>query len=216
MKRRRTYGRGVTGRTRKILIGVTAAALAGGAFAVSTGVSGASETGSGAACAGIDRSMRETLDFMADQRAHPTAQTPAVLVNRQAVVDLLTVQARQAGCANAGPAAIKPTRTATKPTRTAASSAPAATAPAAGAGEVVCKGSTVTLSGEAGTAAAASSGTFPVGTVLKVTNLDNNRSITVRVTEPSGSCVLLNNAAFEQVREPGKFLIRRAVIERVG
>ncbi len=32
----------------------------------------------------------------------------------------------------------------------------------------------------------------------------------------SGSCVLLNNAAFEGVREPGKFLIRRAVIERIG
>jgi hypothetical protein len=52
--------------------------------------------------------------------------------------------------------------------------------------------------------------------VLKVTNLDNNASTTVEVTSVSGSCVLLNNAAFEQVREPGKFLIRRAVIERVG
>ncbi|MFC0530607.1 hypothetical protein [Phytohabitans kaempferiae] len=54
-----------------------------------------------------------------------------------------------------------------------------------------------------------------VGTRLKVTNLDNDKSITVRVTGPSGSCVLLNNAAFEKVREPGKFLIRRAVIEKV-
>ena len=44
----------------------------------------------------------------------------------------------------------------------------------------------------------------------------NKKAITVKVTSPSGSCVLLNNAAFEQVREPGKFLIRRAVIERVG
>ncbi|MEU9792810.1 hypothetical protein AB0E27_19650 [Streptomyces sparsogenes] len=42
------------------------------------------------------------------------------------------------------------------------------------------------------------------------------KSTTVTVTSPSGSCALLNNAAFEQVREPGKFLIRRAVIERVG
>jgi hypothetical protein len=87
--------------------------------------------------------------------------------------------------------------------------------PAAGGnGEVVCAGATVTLSGEAG-APAASSSQFPVGTQLKVTNLDNNKSITVGVTGPSGSCVLLNNAAFEQVREPGKFLIRRAVIEKV-
>ncbi|MEV5176338.1 hypothetical protein AB0L10_35785 [Streptomyces flaveolus] len=83
------------------------------------------------------------------------------------------------------------------------------------AGEQVCKGSTVTLSGEGG-APAASSNQFPAGTTLKVTNLDNDKSTTVKVTSVSGSCVLLNNAAFEQVREPGKFLIRRAVIEKVG
>ncbi|MER5873364.1 hypothetical protein [Streptomyces sp. NPDC002044] len=82
-------------------------------------------------------------------------------------------------------------------------------------GEVVCQGSTVTLSGEAG-APAASSGTFPVGTKLKVTNLDNARVTTVTVSGPSGSCVLLNDAAFETVREPGKNLIRRARVERVG
>ncbi|MGW1895540.1 hypothetical protein ACWCP6_35650 [Streptomyces sp. NPDC002004] len=82
-------------------------------------------------------------------------------------------------------------------------------------GEVVCPGSTVTLSGEGG-APGATSGQFPVGTLLKVTNLDNNKSITVPVTGPSGSCALLNNTAFEQVHEPGKNLIRRARIERVG
>ncbi|MER6616818.1 hypothetical protein ABT276_26330, partial [Streptomyces xantholiticus] len=85
----------------------------------------------------------------------------------------------------------------------------------AATGEVVCAGSTVTLSGEGG-APAASSGEFPVGTQLKVTNLDNNKSTTVEVTSVSGSCALLNNAAFEQVREAGKFLIRNARIERVG
>ncbi|MGV9422177.1 hypothetical protein ACWDO6_32440, partial [Streptomyces sp. NPDC003674] len=85
----------------------------------------------------------------------------------------------------------------------------------AAAGRQVCAGSTVTLSGEGG-APAASSSQFPAGTTLKVTNLDNNKSTTVKVTSVSGSCVLLNNAAFEQVREPGKFLIRRAVIEKVG
>ncbi|WSR23189.1 septal ring lytic transglycosylase RlpA family protein [Streptomyces sp. NBC_01205] len=105
--------------------------------------------------------------------------------------------------------------------------APAGAAGAAGAngaagvqvppatGDVVCPGSTVTLSGEGG-APAASSGTFPVGTKLKVTNLDNGQSTTVAVNGPSGSCVLLNNAAFDKVREPGKNLIRRARIERVG
>ncbi|MFF4420963.1 hypothetical protein ACFY04_09265 [Streptomyces sp. NPDC001549] len=109
----------------------------------------------------------------------------------------------------------------------AAASSAAPAAPAAGAsgaagaqvppatGEVVCPGSTVTLSGEGG-APAASSGTFPVGTKLKVTNLDNGQSTTVTVNGPSGSCVLLNNAAFDTVREPGKNLIRRARIERVG
>ena len=49
-----------------------------------------------------------------------------------------------------------------------------------------------------------------------MTNLDNNRSTTVQMESVSGSCVLLNNAAFERVREPGKFLIRNARIERVG
>jgi hypothetical protein len=85
----------------------------------------------------------------------------------------------------------------------------------AATGEVVCAGSTVTVSGEGG-APAASSGEFPVGTQLKVTNLDNDKSTTVEVTSASGSCALLNNAAFEQVREAGKFLIRNARIERVG
>ena len=73
----------------------------------------------------------------------------------------------------------------------------------------------MTLSGEAG-GPAASSNQFPLGTRLRITNTDNNKSTTVTVTSTSGSCVLLNNAAFEQVREPGKFLIRHAVIERVG
>ncbi|MBQ1095594.1 hypothetical protein KBY55_05715 [Streptomyces sp. b94] len=86
---------------------------------------------------------------------------------------------------------------------------------AAQAGEQVCDGSTVTVSGEGG-APAASSNEFPVGTKLKVTNLDNDKSTTVSVDSVSGSCVLLNNAAFEQVREQGKFLIRRALIEKVG
>lgn len=82
-------------------------------------------------------------------------------------------------------------------------------------GQVVCAGSTVTLSGEAG-APGATSNQFPVGTKLKVTNLDNNKSITVPVTGVSGSCALLNNDAFNQIHEAGKNLIRHARIERVG
>jgi hypothetical protein len=223
MRRSRSYqrpGSGLTGRNRKIAIGAAVAVLVGGGIAVGTGMSMASTT-----CDGLDQSLRETISFMNDQKAHPNAQTDAVLANRQAVVDLIKLQRKQAGCtANiaappaAAPVTTAPTKAATKPPVKAPTTAPI-TAPAnnagTGAGEVVCKGSTVTLSGEAGTPFA-SSGTFPIGTKLKVTNLDNNKSITVTVQTTSGSCVLLNNAAFEQVREAGKFLIRRAVIERVG
>ncbi|MFJ9939580.1 RlpA-like double-psi beta-barrel domain-containing protein [Streptomyces erythrochromogenes] len=101
------------------------------------------------------------------------------------------------------------TPSAATPSAAAGAQAPPAT------GEVVCPGSTVTLSGEAGPPAA-TSGTFPVGTKLKVTNLDNGQATTVTVNGPSGSCVLLNNAAFDKVREPGKNLIRRARVERVN
>ncbi|MCA2212641.1 septal ring lytic transglycosylase RlpA family protein [Jidongwangia harbinensis] len=192
--------RRTNGRTRKLILGVAVAALAGGALAVGTGLSSAGEN-----CAGLDTALGNNLSFIADQRANPDALSDARIANRQAVVDLINQRRATAGCTGAVEAA---------------PAAPPAEEPAPeqngdGDGEVVCKGSTVTLSGEAG-APFASSGTFPIGTTLKVTNLDNDKSITVRVQTTSGSCVLLNDAAFEQVREPGKFLIRRAVIERVG
>ncbi|MGI5328125.1 hypothetical protein [Actinomadura nitritigenes] len=117
-----------------------------------------------------------------------------------------------------GGAAAPSSSTAPTPAGASAPTVPPArsTAPAAsGSGDVVCPGSTVTLSGEAG-APAASSDRLPAGTKVKVTNLDNGRSTTVAVTSASGSCVLLNDAAFEQVREAGRFLIRHARIERVG
>ncbi|GAA2636242.1 hypothetical protein [Paractinoplanes durhamensis] len=217
MKRYRRNSR--IGRTRKLIIGGVAIAIAGGAFAISTGVSSAGEN-----CVGLDQALRQNLQFIAAQRSAPDALSDARIANRQAVVDLINQRRAVAGCtANvAVPGAAATTAPATKPpaTRAPATKPPVTTAPAAppaagtGTGEVVCKGSTVTLSGEGG-APFASSGTFPLGTVLKVTNLDNNKSITVKVETTSGSCVLLNNAAFDQVREPGKFLIRRAVIERV-
>ena len=206
----------MSGRARKLLIGVAAATLAGGAFAVSTGMSSAGEN-----CAGLDGALRNNLDFIAGQRANPDALSDARIANRQAVVDLINQRRATAGCTGNVQAA--PTKAPTKaaptkaaPTKAAPTkAAPTQAAPPNATGEVVCKGSTVTLSGEGG-APAASSGTFPIGTTLKVTNLDNNKSITVKVATTSGSCVLLNNAAFEGVREAGKFLIRRAVIERVG
>ncbi|MDT7804207.1 MAG: hypothetical protein QOI78_7640 [Actinomycetota bacterium] len=80
---------------------------------------------------------------------------------------------------------------------------------------MVCPGSTVTLSGDGGSPAA-SSDQFPVGTMLKVTNLDNAKSVTVPVTSTSGSCVLLNNSAFAEIHQAGKQLVRNAKIEKVG
>ncbi|MBB2946644.1 hypothetical protein FB565_006412 [Actinoplanes lutulentus] len=222
---RRTYrrpGSGFSGRNRKIVIGLVAAVVVGGGLAVGTGLSSASTF-----CDGLDEQIQVTRDFMAEQRANPNAQTEAILANRQAVLDLINVQKAQGGCGGAVEVPVaQPTTEAPVEEETEApveeeTEAPAeeeTEAPAeegAAGGDVVCAGSTVTLSGEAG-APAASSGTFPIGTRLRVTNLDNSKSITVTVASTSGSCILLNNAAFEEVREPGKFLIRRAVIERVG
>jgi len=209
MYRRRST---LTGRNRKLVIGLAAATLAAGAFAISTGVSSAGEN-----CAGLDQALQNNLNFIAGQRANPDSQSQARIANRQAVVDLINQRRVVAGCTGKV-VAQPPAGAAAKPP---AAKPPAAKPPAAPANNgnaakgVVCKGSTVTLSGEGG-APFASSGTFPIGTTLKVTNLDNNKSITVKVQTPSGSCILLNNAAFEQVHQPGKNVIRRAVIERVG
>lgn len=166
-------------------------------------------------CAGLDTALRNNLTFIAGQQAKPDAQSAARIANRQAVVDLIQQRRKVAGCtanvvANPGQAAPVPAAQQQNQNQNqAGKNAAAAT------GDVVCPGSTVTLSGEGG-APAASSNQFPAGTKLKVTNLDNSKSTTVQVTSVSGSCVLLNDAAFEQVREPGKFLIRHARIERVG
>ena len=197
------YRRGMSSRTRKLVVGLSAVVLAGGAFAISTGISSAGEN-----CTGLDQALQNNLTFIAGQRANPDALSDARIANRQAVVDLINQRRAVAGCTGAV-AAPPPAAAPAKP------APPAATNPANAAKGVVCKGSTVTLSGEGG-APFASSGTFPIGTTLKVTNLDNNKSITVKVATPSGSCVLLNNAAFDLIHEPGKNLIRRAVIERVG
>ncbi|WP_410581665.1 hypothetical protein [Amycolatopsis sp. lyj-108] len=175
------------------------AAIAAVMFAVSTPDGQAAES-----CQGLDTALRGNLDFIAGQQADPDAVSAARIANRQAVVDLIQQRREAAGCteevlADGG-----------KQEQDAGMDEAVA-----GEGEVVCPGSTVTLSGEGG-APAASSSEFPAGTQLKVTNLDNDKSTTVEVTGVSGSCALLNNAAFEQVREPGKFLIRRATIERVG
>jgi len=205
-------------RTMLGLAGILAAAgIAAGAVALTPGDSQAAES-----CQGLDTALQNNLTFIAGQQANPDALSTARIANRQDVVNLIQQRRAVAGCtanvvaAGGSPAAVAQPPAAQPPAAAASSAAeaPAAAAPAA-SGDVVCPGSTVTLFNEDAPPAAASN-QFPLGTKLKVTNLDNNKSTTVRVTEPSGSCILLNNAAFENVREPGKFLIRRARIERVS
>jgi hypothetical protein len=265
------YRIGMSRRARRLTIGAVAAAMVGGALAVSTGLGQAAED-----CGGLDTALRNNQNFIAGQRANPDALSDARIENREAVIALIQQRRAAAGCTGgqgadeADPSAapadpscppaapeqpgdVEPSEQPEQPGEQApgeqqpgqqeqpgdvepseepeqpgevepsecASEAPGEqpggqpSQPPAEGSDVVCDGSTVTLSGEGG-APAASSGELPIGTRIKVTNLDNNKSTTVEVTGASDSCMLLNNAAFEQVREPGKFLIRRAVIERVG
>ncbi|KUO13200.1 hypothetical protein [Streptomyces sp. DSM 15324] len=235
MSRRRTLG---TKKTIALLVGAAAVA-GGGAFAMA-GSSNASQTpqtlsaGNSTVCQGLATALGNNQKFIDGQRAAPDAQSAARIANREAVIAQIKVQQKASGCTVGESAQDSQAAQPAQPSQTA--SAPAANTGNAGnagnagktgnaggagnggaaaSGQQVCNGSTVTLSGEGG-APAASSNQFPAGTKLKVTNLDNNKSVTVQVTSVSGSCALLNNAAFEQVREPGKFLIRRAVIEKVG
>ncbi|MET9471612.1 hypothetical protein [Streptomyces sp. NPDC002922] len=222
MSRKKTLSR-----NKKLALLVGAAALAGGTAAVLAGTSQAAQSppadrASSVVCTGLTTALGNNERFIAGQRANPDAQSAARIANREAVIAEIRRQQAASGCGGEGSAVVDPaTSAAASAPASASAPAPGTAAPAPPGrggqttGEVVCAGSTVTLSGEAG-APAASSNQFPVGTRLKVTNLDNNKSTTVQVTSPSGSCALLNNAAFEQVREPGKFLIRRARIERVG
>ncbi|MES5825036.1 hypothetical protein [Streptomyces sp. RG80] len=224
MSRRRTVSTG-----KKIALLVGAAAVAGGGAFVMASTSNASQApqkvqtkADSSVCQGLATALGNNQKFIDGQRANPDAQSEARIANREAVIAQIKVQQKASGCAVGESAQDSQTA---QPAAPAAPSTPAASAgnggnagnagAGAASGQQVCNGSTVTLSGEGG-APAASSNQFPAGTKLKVTNLDNNKSTTVEVTSVSGSCALLNNAAFEQVREPGKFLIRRALIEKVG
>ncbi|MGW4301054.1 hypothetical protein ACWEHT_14965 [Streptomyces sp. NPDC004646] len=229
---------------KKIALLVSAVAVAGGgAFALATTSNAAqapkdAKTLSSAAdstvCQGFATALGNNQKFIADQKANPDAQSNARIANREAVIEQIKVQQKAAGCtvgesaqgSQAAQGNQQGQGNAQQGNQQAGGAAQQSAPPAqngggnnnaggAASGQQVCNGSTVTLSGEGG-APAASSNQFPAGTTLKVTNLDNNKSTTVKVTSVSGSCVLLNNEAFEQVREPGKFLIRRAVIEKVG
>ncbi|MFC9685015.1 hypothetical protein [Streptomyces sp. NPDC056948] len=241
MSRRRTLGP-----KKKIALLVSAVTVAGGGAFVMASTSNATppttkSAAESTACLGLATALGNNEKFIADQQANPDAQSEARIANREAVVEEIKRKQDASGCTVGESAqdsqAAQPSQPAQGGEQAdggeqagggqdaaggAEASQPAESAPAenagggaAASGQQVCNGSTVTLSGEGG-APAASSNQFPVGTQLKVTNLDNNKSTTVEVTSVSGSCALLNNAAFEQVREPGKFLIRRAVIEKVG
>ncbi|MET7600839.1 hypothetical protein ACWERY_33455 [Streptomyces sp. NPDC004082] len=224
MSRRRTLS---TPKKLALLAGAAAVA-GGGAFALAATSNAAPvQNANSTVCQGLATAVGNNQRFIDAQRAAPDAQSEARIANREAVIKEIGRQQKASGC-EVGESAQDSQATApatTAPAETApGEAAPGAAAPGdeagtggggAAAGEQVCAGSTVTLSGENG-APAASSNQFPAGTKLRVTNLDNNKSTTVEVTSVSGSCVLLNNAAFEQVREPGKFLIRKARIERVG
>ncbi|MGW2056184.1 hypothetical protein ACWCOZ_20105 [Streptomyces sp. NPDC001840] len=232
MSRKKTFST-----RKKLALLAGAAALVGGTAVVMTGTSQASVV-----CDGLATALGNNESFIAAQKAAPDALSEARIANRVAVVEEIKRKQTASGC-QAGesirpPQAEQPPAQAPVEQQPPAAEPPAAEPPAdagnadagnagngdagnagsgegdGGAGEVVCAGSTVTLSGEAG-APAASSNQFPAGTTLRVTNLDNDKSTTVQVTSVSGSCALLNDAAFEQVREPGKFLIRNARIERV-
>ncbi|MFG2516767.1 hypothetical protein [Streptomyces sp. NPDC048584] len=219
MSRRRSLGP-----KKKLALLLSAATVAGGgAFVMATTSNAtppAATTKSAAdstVCQGLATALGNNERFIEGQRAAPDAQSEARIANREAVIAQIRVQQEASGCT------VGESAQGSQPQQPAQPEQPAPSQPAAeedggaaqASGEQVCNGSTVTLSGEDG-APAASSNQFPAGTKLKVTNLDNNKSTTVEVTSVSGSCVLLNNAAFEQVREAGKFLIRRAVIEKVG
>ncbi|GAQ67837.1 MULTISPECIES: hypothetical protein [Streptomyces] len=230
MSRRRTLGT-----KKKVALFVTAAAMAGGgAFAMAATSNAAQTAADSSVCQGLATALGNNERFIADQKAKPDAQSAARIANREAVIAQIEVQQKASDCvvgesaqgSQAAPPA-QPAQPSAPATETggsaqdpqgdeaAGNAGGAGDTGGAGAGRQVCNGSTVTLSGEGG-APAASSNQFPAGTKLRVTNLDNNKSTTVEVTSVSGSCALLNNAAFEQVREPGKFLIRRALIEQVG
>ncbi len=233
MSRRRTLGT-----KKKIALLVGAATVAGGGAFVMANASNAAQPTQQArtkaaqdsgVCQGLATALGNNQRFIEGQRANPDAQSAARIENREAVVAEIERKQAASGCAvgdsaqdsqaaqDAGQAAGQDAGqdAGEQAGGPAGDQAGAGAGDAAQAGEQVCAGSTVTLSGEGG-APAASSNQFPVGTRLKVTNLDNGRSTTVEVNSVSGSCALLNNAAFEQVREEGKFLIRRALIEKVG
>jgi hypothetical protein len=63
-----------------------------------TALSGGHESEAAENCAGLDQALRNNLNFIAEQRANPDAQSEARIANRQAVVDLIQQRRAAAGC----------------------------------------------------------------------------------------------------------------------
>ncbi|MGW5128801.1 hypothetical protein ACWEQ7_33120 [Streptomyces sp. NPDC004069] len=242
MSRRRT----VSTRKKVALLVTAAAVAGGGAFALAATSNAAQpeaprtlSAADSTVCQGLATALGNNQKFIDGQRADPDALSEARIANRQAVIEEIERKQAASGCTVGESAQDSPAGQQAQNGQQAeqqnGQQAEQQNGQGAGqqdgqgagqqdgnagggvaaSGQQVCQGSTVTLSGEGG-APAASSNQFPAGTTLKVTNLDNDKSTTVKVTSVSGSCVLLNDAAFEEVREPGKFLIRRALVEKVG
>lgn len=218
-----------------------AAAVGGTAFALAG--SGAPTSQSGVAgkevCAGKPVS---SVDFggpagvVSDQFPVGTALRITNLANQRAIT--ISVVAVSTGCASVNTAAFDSLQSGNSGQRSAESvlrrvrveivgnapapaPAPATTRSSASrvrasgvVGQVICDGATVGLSAVGGAAGAFSS-QLPVGSSVRVTNLDNGRQTTVRIVGVGSSCVELNSAAFDLVGESGKNVIKRARIEKV-
>ncbi|NUL15175.1 hypothetical protein, partial [Streptomyces lunaelactis] len=147
-------------------------------------------------CQGLATALGNNERFIADQKADPDAQSEARIANREAVIAQIEVQQKASDCVVGESAQDSQAAQPAQPSAPATETGGSAQDPQdpqddeaagnaggagdtgdtgdtgnAGAGEQVCNGSTVTLSGEGGTPAA-SSNQFPAGTKLRVTNLD--------------------------------------------
>jgi rare lipoprotein A (peptidoglycan hydrolase) len=77
---------------------------------------------------------------------------------------------------------------------------------------------TATTSGEVSdpNSMTAGSSTYPVGTLLRVTNPTTNKSVTVRVNNTGPGCVAMQSAAFRAIGAPGTNVIKNATVRVVG
>ncbi|MFD9705588.1 hypothetical protein [Lentzea sp. NPDC059081] len=207
-------------------------AIGGAAFAVAGADAPASQSGPAGkeVCAGRPLSAVASTGpagVASDQFPVGTSLRITNLANGRAIT--VPVTGTAAGCAVLNSAAFDALRSAepdaalrrvrveivgNAPAPTPVRSATSRVRPSGVVGQVVCDGATVGLSAVGGAPGAFSS-QLPVGTSVRVTNLDNGRQTTVRIVGVGPACVVLNSAAFELVGESGKNVVKRAQIEKV-